>query len=138
MLGFMETEKEFIKIGRNTGARPAACGISPTGSFWDYRYSPDADGNQSGYMVYGADGSAGGRSCHFFGLGFWLCILPSLLIGLGTWDKKNRKYKYLLRGNMRYMPFKERPWKRGEKWQLYGIGSLMTAFSVFIILHLLH
>ena len=34
---------------------------------------------------------------------------------------------------MRYMPFKERPWKRGEKWQLYGIGSLMTAFSVFII-----
>lgn len=89
-------------------------------------------------MVYGADGSAGGRSCHFFGLGFWLCILPSLLIGLGTWDKKNRKYKYLLRGNMRYMPFKERPWKRGEKWQLYGIGSLMTAFSVFIILHLLH
>lgn len=33
MLGFMETEKEFIKIGRNTGARPAACGISPTGSF---------------------------------------------------------------------------------------------------------
>lgn len=74
MLGFMETEKEFIKIGRNTGARPAACGISPTGSFWDYRYSPDADGNQSGYMVYGADGSAGGRSCHFFRARLWaLC-----------------------------------------------------------------
>lgn len=69
----------------------------------------------------------------FFGLGFWLCILPSLLIGLGMWDKKNRKYKYLLGGDMRYMPFKERPWKRGEKWQIYGIGSLMAGFSAFII-----
>lgn len=69
----------------------------------------------------------------FFGFGFWFCILPSLLIGLGMWDEKNRKYKYLLGGNMRYMPFKERPWKKGEKWQLYGIGSLMAAFSAFII-----
>lgn len=49
------------------------------------------------------------------------------------WDEKNRKYKYLLGGNMRYMPFKERPWKKGEKRQLYGIGSLMAAFSAFII-----
>lgn len=122
MLGFMETEKEFIKIGRNTGARPAACGISPTGSFWDYRYSPDADGNQSGYMVYGADGSAGGRSCHFFGLGFGLCVLPSLLIGLGTWDKKNRKYKYLLRGICGTCLSKKDPGKEEKSGSYMGSG----------------
>lgn len=68
MLGFMETEKEFIK---NWEKYRGAAGCLPAVSrllvpFWDYRYSPDADGNQSGYMVYGTDGSAGGRSCHFF------------------------------------------------------------------------
>lgn len=72
-------------------------------------------------MVYGADGSAGGRSCRFFGFGFGLCVLPSLLIGLGTWDEKNRKYKYLLGGNMRYMPFKERPWKKERSGSYMGL-----------------
>lgn len=134
MLGFMETEKEFIK---NWEKYRGAAGCLRYLAYWFLfgiiviplmltAINPDI------WSTVRMDQLAE-EAATFFGLGFWLCILPSLLIGLGTWDKKNRKYKYLLRGNMRYMPFKERPWKRGEKWQLYGIGSLMTAFSVFII-----
>lgn len=75
MLGFMETEKEFIK---NWEKYRGAAGCLRYLAYWflfgDYRYSPDADSNQSGYMVYGADGSAGGRSCRFFRIRLWaLC-----------------------------------------------------------------
>lgn len=66
-------------------------------------------------MVYGADGSAGGRSRRFFGFGFWFCILPSLLIGLGMWDEKNRKYKYLLGGICGTCLSKKDPGKRREE-----------------------
>ncbi len=134
MLGFMETEKEFIK---NWEKYRGAAGCLRYLACWFLlgiiviplmltAINPDI------WSTVRMDQLAE-EAVVFFGFGFWFCILPSLLIGLGMWDEKNRKYKYLLGGNMRYMPFKERPWKRGEKWQLYGIGSLMTAFSVFII-----
>jgi len=68
----------------------------------------------------------------FLSMGLWFCILPSLLIGIGMWDKKNRKYKYLLCGSDRYIPVSGRPWKKGELRQIYGLGILMIASAAIV------
>lgn len=118
MLGFMETEKEFIK---NWEKYRGAAGCLRYLAYWFLfgiiviplmltAINPDI------WSTVRMDQLAE-EAATFFGLGFWLCILPSLLIGLGTWDKKNRKYKYLLRmaGNF-----------------LAGIGIALTAGGFFL------
>lgn len=92
MLGFMETEKEFIK---NWEKYRGAAGWLRYLAYWFLLgiiviplmlTAINLDIWSTVRMDQLAEEAA-----TFFGLGFWLCILPSLLIGLGTWDKKNRK-----------------------------------------------
>lgn len=123
MLGFMETEKEFIK---NWEKYRGAAGCLRYLACWFLLgiiviplmltvINPDI------WSTVRMDQLAE-EAVVLFGFGFWFCILPSLLIGLGMWNEKNRKYKYLLGGNMRYMPFKERPWKKERSGSYMGSG----------------
>ena len=97
MLGFMETEKEFIK---NWEKYRGVAGCLRYLAYWFFFgiiviplmltvINPDI------WSTVRMDQLAE-EAAVFFGFGFGLCVLPSLLIGLGTWDEKNRKYKYLL------------------------------------------
>ena len=106
MLGFMETEKEFIK---NWEKYRGAAGCLRYLACWFLLgiiviplmltvINPDI------WSTVRMDQLAE-EAVVLFGFGFWFCILPSLLIGLGMWNEKNRKYKYLLGGYMRDMPF---------------------------------
>lgn len=123
MLGFMETEKEFIK---NWEKYRGAAGCLRYLAYWFLfgiiviplmlmAINPDI------WSTVRMDQLAE-EAATFFGLGFWLCILPSLLIGLGTWDKKNRKYKYLLRGICGTCLSKKDPGKEEKSGSYMGSG----------------
>lgn len=89
MLGFMETEKEFIK---NWEKYRGAAGCLRYLACWFLLgiiviplmltvINPDI------WSTVRMDQLAE-EAVVFFGFGFWFCILPSLLIGLGMWDEK--------------------------------------------------
>ena len=122
MLGFMETEKEFIK---NWEKYRGAAGCLRYLAYWFLlgiiviplmltAINPDI------WSTVRMDQLAE-EAVTFFGLGFGLCVLPSLLIGLGRWDKKTESINIFSEGICGTCLSKKDPGKKERSGSYMGL-----------------